>query len=338
MADYSSFDTAIVPWLKKVWQDKAQIEQAVRIPESDAQTDAAAAVLKGESVQVVTAGQKVLTQLKRDSRKEGAWQVYDRYNDPTPAKENLEAWQSFLKHKGKLVSKYGISGDPQTRKEIPNDFYHFGAGCRQGKGMWRIYVHITNRRKNWIRVIDYCLSVMTKRRLEDIEKCKVAGPGLSKDRGDQVVIWVNSEAVKDSTLEALKKMSDCFGGSVPPGVKQVVPGLGWGVEPAEAEHGSPAIDEVWDGEGVSFGSYLAAVIYMALEQSWHKTEDGYVEELVQFFLNVGVDPKNPHLLRTYSWEQVKQMTQVSNAKLVTSGVSASSTVFTDRTNMLPTVL
>src|SRR5271168_5231875 len=110
MADYSSFDTAIVPWLKKVWQDKAQIEQAVRIPESDAQTDAAAAVLKGESVQVVTAGQKVLTQLKRDSRKEGAWQVYDRYNDPTPAKENLEAWQSFLKHKGKLVSKYGISG------------------------------------------------------------------------------------------------------------------------------------------------------------------------------------------------------------------------------------
>lgn len=304
MADYSRFDAAIVPWLKTVWKDRAVIEKGVR----------------------------------DRSRQEGAWLIYDRYNDPTYLKERVGAWDSFKRHRDKLISKYGVRCGPQDGEEVSNDFYHFGNNCRPGKGMWRVYVHVTSRRINWIPVIDYCLSVMTKKKLEDIEKCKVAGPCMSRDRGDQVVIWVNSEAAKDKTLEDLKKISDRFGGSVPPGVKQVIPGLGWGVEPSGADHGSPAIDEVYEGQGVSFGSYLAAVIYMALEQSWHKSEEEYVEEQVQFFLNVGVDPKNPHLLRTYSWDQVKQMTQVSNAKLVSSGVGTSSTVFTDKTNVVPSLL
>jgi hypothetical protein len=168
----------------------------------------------------------------------------------------------------------------------------------------------------------------------EVEKFKVAGPGMSPKRGDQIVAWVNSEAAKDALLKKLQTFSN-FDGTPPPGTKLVSAGLGWSKEPTSEDNGSPAVDEVWGTGSHSFGSYLAGVIYMALEQSWNKTEDKYVEELKEFFLNVGIDPAKPELLRTISWDQLKQMAGVANAKVVISGIGGQTNVFTDKTTPFP---
>lgn len=302
MANYSAFDPGIIPWLRTVWKDRVQIEEGVR-------------------------------DLGRD---EGAWQVYDRYNDPAKDTTLTKEWKKFRKDVKRLTGEYGITCGPQTGKWTPDDFYHFGNNPRPGKGLWRVYAHVKEPRAyNWTPTAVYCLSMMKSLNLADVEKFKVAGPGMSKNRGDQIVIWLNSESAKDSILKALSRLASNFDGNVPPGVKQVQPGLGWGVEPTSEDHGSPAVDEVYGTRNHSFGSYLAGVIYMALEQSWHNTEDRYVEELVEFFLNVGINPAKPNLLRTISWDQLKHMAKLSNAKVITSGIVKQTTVFTNQTQVFP---
>ena len=303
MADYAAVDKGIVPWLQKVWTDRGKIEQGVR-----------------------TAG-----------RDEGAWLVYDRYNDPTEDPKETEAWTLFRRDSKRLSREYGIACNPQRGQGwVPNEFYHFGANPRPGKGLWRIYAHVREPRAyNWTPAAVYCLHVMKALNLEVIEKFKVAGPGLSKDRGDQIVIWLNSEDAKNSTLASLaQSVAGNLDGSVPAGVKQVQAGLGWGKEPTAAEHGSPAVDEAYGTSNHSFGSFLAGVIYLALEQSWRKTEDQYVHELTEFFLNVGIDPANPHVLRTISWEELKHLAGVGNGNVVRSGLAKPTTVFTDQTKPL----
>ena len=304
MADYSAFDNGIVPWLQKVWTKRRTIEQGVR-----------------------TTG-----------RDEGAWLVYDCYNDPAADPGETDAWTLFREDVRRLTGEYGIGCGPQRGgKWLPDDFYHFGDNPRQGKGLWRVYAHVKEPRTyNWTPAAVYCLHVMKSLKLEVIEKFKVAGPGMSKDRGDQIVIWVNSEDAKNSTLESLKQTcAGNFDGSVPPGVKQVVPGLGWSKEPTAADHGSPAVDEVYGTSRHSFGSFLAGVIYMALEQSWSKTEDDYVKELKAFFLNVGIDPANPHVLRSISWEELKHLAGVGNGNIVRTDGAKPTTVFKDQTNVFP---
>ena len=303
MADYSRFEARMVPWLRKVWTDRLMIKEEVM------STDQAGA------------------------RKEGAWQVYERYNDPARFRlsDDHPAWKEFQLTLKTLTWFFGI--EPSDGRG-PDSFFHFLNGIRQGS--WRVYAHLAEPwAQNWKLVAEYCLRNMTHGR-HDIVEFKVAGPGMSKKRGDQFVIYLADQLAMERALSELRsQIPQCFAGSVPPGVKQLVPGLGWSVEPVAEEHGSPAVNEVWNNETVSFGTYLSAVIYMALEQSWQKSEEDYVNELIEFFLNVGIDPANPHLLRTISWEQLKQMAAVSNARVVTSGIAATTTIFTDKTKQFP---
>lgn len=309
MADYSAFSPEIRPWLQKVWKEKGQIEQVVRTYD------------KKRGLQA--------------GRAEGAGQVYDRYNDPAVNKQETLEFREFMGDAIGLSDSYNIVLAPQGGEWAPHNFYHFGENPRAGKGLWRVYAHVKSpRSKNWMPTAEYCLTLMRKGEERDVEKFKVAGPGMSDNRGDQIVIWVNSEAAKDSMLKQLQTFSN-FDGNPPPGIKQISPGLGWGKEPTAQDNASPAVDEVSGTSNHSFGSYLSGVIYMALEQSWKKTEDSYVEELTEFFLNVGIDPAKPHLLRTISWDELKQMAGVTNAKVVTSGIGKQTTVFTDKTSPFP---
>lgn len=302
MADYSAFDRGIVPWLQKVWNDRHTIKAGVL----------------------------------QDGRTDGAWLIYGHYNDPTVDPSDSEAWKLFRQDAKRLIREYGIGCGPQTGSVIPHDFYHFGNNPRPGKGLWRIYAHVREPRAyNWTPTAVYCLHMMKSLNLEVIEKFKVAGPGMSKDRGDQIVIWLNSEADKNTALESLKQTcANNYDGNVPPGVKQVAAGLGWSKEPAE-DHSSPAVDEVWGDSQHSFGSFLAGVIYMALEQSWDRLEDDYVKELTEFFLNVGIEPSSPQLLRTVSWEELKLRAGVANGTIARGGGLNNSTMFTDQTRPFP---
>jgi hypothetical protein len=305
MADYSRFDVSIVPWLQRVWADRDLIRHEV-----------------------------LLEAVPTDARKEGAWQVYERYSDPTRIKlrSGNPDWEKFQMTLNTLKWFFGI---PWTGGPDADSFFHFLRGIRQG--YWRVYAHLADPwADNWELVAKYCLRNMTHGH-NDIVEFKVAGPGI-KRRSDQIVIYLVNEPAMERAINDLRsQMPQCFAGSVPPGVKQVVPGLGWSKEPLEAEHGSPAVNEIWNNQTLSFGSYLSAVIYMALEQSWQKTEADYVHELIEFFLNVGIDPANPQLLRTFSWEQLKQFAQVSNAKIATSGIAPTTIVFTDKTKPFPSI-
>lgn len=309
MADYSRFDATIIPWLQKVWDNHEFIEQTVNRTPPD-----------------------------EFPRKEGAWLIYGYYNDPYGWRMNSDDAElnKFHMKLRSLQWFFGIPFSPESSSaqgEIKsNDFFHF-RGC--GTGPYRVFVNVAKpRSEHWEQVAKHCLRDMTHGR-RDIVEFKVAGPGFST-RTDQIVIYLATLASLQPTLDGLQvRCSESIGGEVPPGVKQIAPGLGWSAEPSKDEHGSSKIDEIWVGETHSFGSYLSAVILMALEQSWHRTEDTYVTKLLENFLLLGIDPANPHLLRSLTPEQMKHMASVDNTKVVMAGVTPSTTVFTNMTQRFP---
>jgi hypothetical protein len=301
MADYSRFDPAIVPWLKQVWKDRQEIKE-------DAETI---------------------------SRRMGAETVYALYSAGTMNGSD----SSFLDFQGELKVLewfFHISSTCPDESPDPDSFFHFVDPSYRA-GSRRIYARVTEPwNKNWTEVARFCLRNMTHGR-KDITEFKVAGPRAARTRRDQIVIYLDNQKAVETVIEEMQvKMPGWFEGSLPPGVKCVISGLGWSAEPTPAEHRSPAVDEIWKGRPLSFGSYLAAVIYMALEQSWTgDDENKFVEELITFFLNVGVDPAKPHLLRTISWTELKQLAAVSNAQIVTARIAPTTTVLIDQTSPLP---
>jgi hypothetical protein len=301
MADYSKFDRGLARWLKDVWAKRRKIKNGVN----------------------------------DEGRTEGAWLIYDLYNDPNIQKEDTKKWRTFQKAVKSLSKQYGVPVQPQGDEWKASEFYHFGPDrLPDGSGNWRVYCHIKSpQHKNWSPPATYVLKRMQASDTR-IAKFKIAGPQMSKKRHDSMVIWVNSEADALSLINDLKtRFADNFTGSPPPSVKQVATGLGWAKEPSE-DHSSPGVDEVWGTDNHSFGSYLAGVILMALEQSWDLKEKDYVEEVRQFFLNVGINPMNPHQLRTMSWEDVKLLAGVANRRL-SGTVIPSLAQSKDSTNVFP---
>ena len=304
MADYSPFDATVIPWLTKVWENKTLIEDEVNTCEP-----------------------------KDESRKQGAWLIYGYYNDPFGRKMNSgdpELNEFHLKLRC-LQWFFGVPFWPAGEIRS-NDFFHFQG---RGTGPYRAYVNVAKPRSDhWEEIARYCLRNMTHGS-KDIVEFKVAGPGFST-RTDQIVIYLASLAGLQRTLDELQvRCPGSIGGDLPPGVKHVAPGLGWSAEPSKEEHGSAKIDEIWVGETHSFGSYLSAVILMALEQSWHNTEDTYVTKLLENFQMLGIDPAKPHLLRSLTPEQMKHMAAVDNAKVVAAGITPSATVYTNMNNQFP---
>ncbi len=153
-----------------------------------------------------------------------------------------------------------------------------------------------------------------------------------------MVIWLKDDKSMDSMLQSLKAdplMACRFSGSVPPGVKQVAPGLGYSAEPDILDR-SPAIEEVYRRKTVSFGEYLAGVIYLALEQSWNGNENDYVDKLFDLFLHLRIDPKHPHLLRSISEEEFQMMVNNAQGKIARQRLTPqpSSGVIRDETKPL----
>jgi len=281
MADYSVFEKGLARWLKAVWAKRASIKSSAN----------------------------------SDGRTEGAWCVYDCYNNPLSSADDTKEWRDFYQQLVKLNKEFRVNIAAQEGKMVPNDFFHFGpAALAKGQGEWRVYAHVkTPRNDHWVEPATFLLKQMNAGG-SGIAKFKVVGPGMAPDRGDQIVVWTNSDLACKAVLEGFTKMAGHFDGKVPPSVSTVVAGVGWAKEP-NSDHASPAIDEVWGSPQHSFGSYLSGIIYMALEQSWDNDEDRYVYEVEQFFLNVGVNPQQPHLLRTMSWDDIMNLAGLANLSL-----------------------
>jgi hypothetical protein len=287
-ANYTDFNASLRQWLRQVWQRRRNI----------------------------------LFGAKTEGRMEGADLIYDLYNDP--AKNNKVAgFQDFLQAAVALVNDNSDLLEkcyPQDGEVIPADFYHFepfGYAMLRPRNRLRVYVHTAG----WQASLAVCQVVVDAMRgPEGVTKFKIAGPGFSANRGDSVVVWLTNQLAVDYLIAQLKRSAGLFSGSVPPGVKEVVPGLGWSEEPPETVAGAPLTD-LYQLSVHSFGSYLAGLMFFALEQtsmaSFRDDDAGYREflgRLVAIFRDADVDPMECHRLRQP--KELEHMRAVANHTLV----------------------
>lgn len=282
MADYTAFEPGLAEWLRLVWGARAQIKAGAN----------------------------------QWGREEGAGRVYDLYNDPAQDTRATQEWRDFVAILNYFYRKFGLDFWPQDGDWVPHEFYHCSvAPLTPDQGHWRIYGNLASPRNDAMQApVDLLMTLLVDGG-HGVAKFKVAGPGMSTARGDQLVVWMNSEAACTNLLNTLAGYHGCFAGNVPFSVATVAPGLGWAKEPVRGATMSPAIDEVNNADKHSFGSYLAAIIYMGLEQSWDDDEQSYVDEVEEFLLNVGVQPRSPHLLRTLSWVDIRLLAHQANLRL-----------------------
>ena len=284
----AQFNPTLRPWLRRVWQDRSII----------------------------------LTGAQQNGREEGSWLVYDRYNDPAETAHTAD-FADFMRAMNTLWDDHDDvieSLTSQKRDIVPNTFYHFNChnyDALQHLSTKRIYAR-TSGWQNSVQVARLVLAEM--RATEGVQKFKIKGPGLSEDRCDSVVIWLTSELAVLHLLMVLKRQPGLYSGSVPPGVKQVIAGLGWAEEPPETGAGDQ-LTVLWNSRTHSYGSYLAGLIFFALEQT-SKTgilddQHGYREFLgrtLLYFGTANVSPTDCHRLRRRN--ELEHMRAVTNHRLV----------------------
>jgi hypothetical protein len=310
MADYSQFDPGLQRWLKQVWERRLKIKKNV---------------MKWSDLMDAAFG-----------RKSGANKVYDIYNSSEKVEVGDDLWEIFQCKLEILERRHGIKYTPYP-KFCKDAWFHFVGKSPKTPVLWRIYLRFVDPLTTWGHVAQYCLKSMAAS--NNIVEFKVAGPGLSKERSDHMVIMMKDVKSMDNILDVLRtdpRMSGLFAGSVPAGAKQVAPGVGWAAQPLSLD-GSAEMAKLWKDESLSFGSYLSGVIYMALEQSWDKNEDHYAKELLEFFHSLGIDPKRPHLLRLIPEAQLQMMVNNAQVKIVQGKLAPQPTsgVIIDQTHPLP---
>jgi hypothetical protein len=258
MANYTDFQPALAGWLKKVWDQRKHI--------------------KSGAAQLGHA--------------EGAWRVYDLYNDP--GKVATDAFEEFKRCIAEFEDEYDVQIKSQTGQDIPDDFYHMEPpDYDSSKSNSRIYVKVVE--PIWLHALLVALEVLELRKKHrGFQKLKVAGPGMSPNRGDSVVVWLTDDvAVRAFLLDMVgEDFLRHYGAETLPGIKRVRPGLGWADEPPKTDPDHP-VTKVFKTTQHSFGSYLAGFIYLALNHTWSKSEGAYLDKVLSVFAFGKIDPKNP---------------------------------------------
>jgi len=301
MAGYAAFQANLKPWIEGVWKTKIHIMQGVR----------------------------------EKGRKEGAWRVYDLYNDP--ATQTASHFQLFKECIVEFKDEYKLTVAPQKGKWVENDFYHMEpAGYDPQKDKSRIYVNVKGQSKGddtfmsqWANALCVAYKALDlSATLTGFQKLKVSGPGLSPKRHDNVVIWLTGQQAVEAYLLKMRdeNFTRHFGATTPPGTKQVMPGLAWANEPPETAKGHK-LSTLWEEVQHSFGSYLAGCIFLGLEQSHEKTEPVFLDAVLAMFKMAGVDPMNAQSVGISRAEQ-QQREFLTNMKatgksLTTGGDSTS---------------
>ena len=295
MADYDAFQLNLQPWLKAVWRDKGLISAGVQ----------------------------------QKGRNEGAWMVYDLYNDPSSQASNH--FNLFKECVLEFQTEYEVTVKPQGSKWVADDFYHMepkGYDSRNTKS--RIYVNTKGQSKGddtfmsqWANALCVAYKVLELRSsVVGFQKLKVTGPEMSAARHDNVVIWLTGQEAVERFLPHLRgeEFSQHYGNSTPPGTKQVMPGLAWANEPPETAQGTP-LTKLFGSVLHSFGSYLAGCIYLGLERTWAKKESEYLDAVLKMFEMAKVDPKNAQSVGI-SHSKLQHQQQVTNIKAIVAGLGS----------------
>ncbi|RVT82659.1 hypothetical protein DXV76_15575 [Rhodobacteraceae bacterium CCMM004] len=306
MADYTVFMPSLAGWVRNVWTTRAKIKA-----ESDRQgnEDVQDLVDKGDA-----AARFRFTEF-RDI--EGTWQIYELYNDPgTVTVSNVEL-RAFLKRCRALAKRYGLRYAAQGGAKVADTFYHFNPRGGYGRIDYRVYARakapLSRHACHLANAVAFKMGD-----IPGIQKFKISGPGMTADRGDGLVVYLSDEASTMTLLEYLgRTCTRHFSGAVSPAVKQVQDGLGWAKEPPDPGKDHPLANH--PDNAYSFGSYLAALIYVALKRTYFASmstrEDAFVAEVARVFEAGNVDPKNPHR-PCASKEELEQLQALANGALV----------------------
>lgn len=295
MADYDSFQPNLRPWLKAVWKGRSGIAAGVR----------------------------------KKGRTEGAWLVYDLYNDPHNQTSNH--FKLFLECISEFQDEYAVSVFPQGGKVVDTDFYHMEPdGYDESKSKSRIYVSTKGQSKGddtfmsqWANALCIAYKVLELRStVTGFQKLKVTGPAMSANRHDNVVIWLTGQPAVEAFLVHMRtdEISQHFGNSTPPGTKQVMPGLAWANEPPTTSP-SHKLSTLWGSVQHSFGSYLAGCIFLGLERTWNKTESDFLDAVLKMFEMANVDPENAQSVGV-SHSKFQHDQTVTNIKALTAGLGS----------------
>jgi hypothetical protein len=311
MANITDFDPTLKGWLETIWRDRHMILMEGRTKGGD----------------------------------EGMWQIYDRYNVPGDRAVSDPDFLAFIQECRTIAATTGFVVKPQTGKEVPDDFYHFERASHRQKVTAgavsmndRIYVHTKDPVTTHALPLAKLLLEMAKD-YDGLVKLKVAGPGMPAARKDTIVIWLQHEYAIQFVLKRMKQtdFTSHYGGDTPPGIKVVVPGLGFGKEPPEIDANHPVAQGSGGETNHSYGTYLASGIFLALRSTPHPlTLEKFLDRLLAVFRDIGVDPKKPQEIRNDK-RDFKHMNFVTNHTLVLHSREAGDLIVNDHTfNIDPT--
>lgn len=147
--------------------------------------------------------------------------------------------------------------------------------------------------------------------LPGIAEAKICGPAAVGERTDVVVIYSKGEVTTNAVLERLAEYQRLenqdryfqrFVGQTPlmTGQAHLLQGVSVGAEPRYDPDELPAhIKQIQGIRGQqSFGSFRARLIYQALQtvkKDRDKDFDSFKFWVIQYFIDAGLDPMNPHL-------------------------------------------
>ena len=168
------------------------------------------------------------------------------------------------------------------------EFVHYGRvnppdGMRNEDIGYKIYLNPASNARTWLMSGVVRDVVDDPVRFPGVHSAKVTGP--VHRRNDGIVIFLRDEDAVRRVLSWVREVQEShsarFLWDVPPGVDQVMAGVGYAAEPPRA--------------ATSFGGLRTALIFAALERHRNGTFQDFQGEVLNLFYANGIDPERVHL-------------------------------------------
>jgi HopA1 effector protein family len=288
MANLEDFHLTLRPWLQSVWNKRLEILDSV--------TEIAEFLPEGQTVSRL-----------------GSDEVYSLYQ-PGEDRKKHQDFEQFTEQCVAIGKSTGI--EPSIASNA-SDWFHFKGKEWWGSESHRIYVH-TKRPVNEHALPVVRLTLQALKQMDEFRSLKVAGPGMSADRKDTILVYMGSKAAVKLALAKMQttEFTAHYESDTPAAVKQVIPGLGYAENPPTIGEAHHIFKESGNQSGHSFGSYLASAIFWALRSvpEGNNEMSAFLDCVIAAFEFIGVNPKKPHVL-SRSGPEVKHLEILSNHKI-----------------------
>lgn len=298
MAQANDFADAIRPWLQRVWAARQHLLRpalsAMPTLQQRQTVEAIYAIYSREDIERDASPARMLRQITKLQRRAvktiGApLRVTLQNGSPFPVTDGSDWHNSF------------IVFDPLDYNDAEQYALADQTGCR-------LYVALLDPywlTAPWLmeQMFLFKHNQPGKRVVPGVLRGKIAAPDMAAKRRDIGVIYFSNAAARMGLTQWLldRDKSGLIGGPLPFGVERVAEGLGFADEPPRDLPRGHRVRQV-TGDQLSFGNYLSAVIYLAMEDvGFGKcTREAEFLDRLKFRMNqIGIDPMRPQLLPSF---------------------------------------